>query len=114
MRWISRSPRVLLFDNFASKKECEYLMNVSKQRLMQKSTIENHKLSKLRKAEQTWFPRGDTLPLWAEEYKGEPVSMIDTLEKRIADATFIPQVCVGIDCTLIGVLSLIHTCVCWY
>lgn len=78
---ISWQPRASVFHNFLSKDECDYLINLAKPH-MQKSTVVDEKTgkskdSRVRTSSGTFLPRGRD-------------KTIRTIEKRIADFTFIP------------------------
>ncbi|XP_022950101.1 probable prolyl 4-hydroxylase 10 [Cucurbita moschata] len=83
-RWaevISWEPRAFVYHNFLTKEECEYLISHAKPH-MQKSTVVDSetgksKDSRVRTSSGTFLPRG-----------GDKI--ISTIEKRIADFTFIP------------------------
>lgn len=78
---ISWEPRAVIYHNFLSKEECEYLINLAKPQ-MQKSTVVDSatgksKDSRVRTSSGTFLARGRD-------------KTIRDIEKRIADFTFIP------------------------
>ncbi|KAI5684023.1 hypothetical protein M9H77_05251 [Catharanthus roseus] len=78
---ISWEPRAVIYHNFLSKEECEYLINLAKPN-MQKSTVVDSatgksKDSRVRTSSGTFLARGRD-------------KTIREIEKRIADFTFIP------------------------
>ncbi|KAK3037127.1 hypothetical protein RJ639_031014 [Escallonia herrerae] len=83
-RWvevISWEPRAVVYHNFLSQDECNYLINLAKPQ-MQKSTVVDSATgkstdSRVRTSSGTFLPRGRD-------------KIIQKIEKRIADFTFIP------------------------
>jgi prolyl 4-hydroxylase len=83
-RWvevISWEPRAFVYHNFLTKEECEYLINLAKPN-MKKSTVVDSETgksrdSRVRTSSGTFLARGRD-------------KTIRTIEKRIADFTFIP------------------------
>lgn len=78
---ISWEPRAVIYHNFLSKDECEYLINLAKPH-MEKSTVVDSATgkstdSRVRTSSGTFLTRGRD-------------KIIRTIEKRIADFTFIP------------------------
>nr|XP_043633448.1 probable prolyl 4-hydroxylase 10 [Erigeron canadensis] len=79
---ISWEPRVVIYHNFLSKKECEYLINVAKPH-MRRSTITD--LVTRETYEDTWFSPCSLTML----DRGQDET-IRAIEKKIADFTFLP------------------------
>ncbi|KAM3238866.1 putative prolyl 4-hydroxylase 10 [Capsicum annuum] len=78
---ISWEPRAVVYHNFLSKEECEYLINLGKPH-MKKSTVVDSATgkstdSRVRTSSGTFLHRGQD-------------KVVKTIEKRIADFTFIP------------------------
>ncbi|KAM7516092.1 hypothetical protein LguiA_005675 [Lonicera macranthoides] len=78
---ISWEPRAVIYHNFLSKDECEYLINLGKPH-MKKSTVVDTKTgrstdSRVRTSSGMFLKRGRD-------------KVVQTIEKRIADFTFIP------------------------
>ncbi|KAH6797043.1 2-oxoglutarate and oxygenase superfamily protein [Perilla frutescens var. hirtella] len=78
---ISWEPRAFVFHNFLSKEECEYLISIAEPR-MEKSTVVDSetgqsKDSRVRTSSGTFLARGRD-------------KIVQRIEKRIADFTFIP------------------------
>ncbi|XP_015068088.1 probable prolyl 4-hydroxylase 10 [Solanum pennellii] len=78
---ISWEPRAVVYHNFLSKEECEYLINLGKPH-MKKSTVVDSATgkstdSRVRTSSGTFLSRGQD-------------KVVRTIEKRIADFTFIP------------------------
>ncbi|XP_009801759.1 probable prolyl 4-hydroxylase 10 [Nicotiana sylvestris] len=78
---ISWEPRAVVYHNFLSKDECEYLINLGKPH-MKKSTVVDSATgkstdSRVRTSSGTFLSRGQD-------------KVVRTIEKRIADFTFIP------------------------
>ncbi|GLT39298.1 hypothetical protein SLA2020_134960 [Shorea laevis] len=78
---ISWEPRAVIYHNFLSKEECEYLINLAKPH-MHKSTVVDSQTgksqdSRVRTSSGTFLPRGRD-------------KIIQNIEKKIADFTFIP------------------------
>nr|XP_043634509.1 probable prolyl 4-hydroxylase 10 [Erigeron canadensis] len=78
---ISWEPRAVIYHNFLSKEECEYLINLAKPH-MEKSTIVDSvtgksKDSRVRTSSGTFLKRGQD-------------ETVRAIEKRIADFTFLP------------------------
>lgn len=78
---LSWEPRVFIYHNFLSKKECEHLISLAKP-YMAKSTVVDSvtgesKDSRVRTSSGTFLRRGQDI-------------IISNIEKRIADFTFIP------------------------
>ncbi|XVE87488.1 hypothetical protein DITRI_Ditri18aG0121400 [Diplodiscus trichospermus] len=83
-RWvevISWEPRAFIYHNFLSKAECEYLIELAKPHMEKSSVVDNEtgkrKDSRVRTSSGTFLARGRD-------------KTIRTIEKRIADFTFIP------------------------
>ncbi|KAM7258001.1 hypothetical protein ACFE04_013742 [Oxalis oulophora] len=78
---ISWEPRAVVYHNFLTKEECEYLINLAKPH-MQKSTVVDSatgksKDSRVRTSSGTFLPRGLD-------------DVVRNIEKKIADFSFIP------------------------
>ncbi|KAL8549919.1 hypothetical protein ACS0TY_008669 [Phlomoides rotata] len=78
---ISWEPRASVYHNFLSKEECEYLISIA-QPHMEKSTVVDSETgksrdSRVRTSSGTFLPRGRD-------------KIVQRIEKRIADFTFIP------------------------
>lgn len=78
---ISWEPRAFVYHNFLSKAECEHLMNLAKPHMKKSTVVDNatgkSKDSRVRTSSGTFLSRG-----------GDKI--IQNIEKRIADLTFIP------------------------
>ncbi|GMN28888.1 hypothetical protein TIFTF001_002204 [Ficus carica] len=83
-RWvevISWEPRAFVYHNFLTKEECEYLVNLAKPHMKKSTVVDSEtgksKDSRVRTSSGTFLARGRD-------------KVIRTIEKRIADFTFIP------------------------
>lgn len=78
---LSWEPRASLYHNFLSKEECEYLINLAKPHMKKSSVVDSKtgqsKDSRVRTSSGMFLRRGQD-------------KIIRTIEKRIADFTFIP------------------------
>lgn len=78
---ISWEPRAVIYHNFLSKEECEYLINLAKPHMKKSTVVDSEtgksKDSRVRTSSGTFLPRGRD-------------KTIREIEKRIADFTFIP------------------------
>ncbi|WOL07200.1 putative prolyl 4-hydroxylase 3 [Canna indica] len=78
---ISWEPRAFLYHNFLSKKECEYLIELAKPHMAKSTVVDSatgqSKDSRVRTSSGMFLRRGQD-------------KIIRTIEKRIADYTFIP------------------------
>ncbi|EXC35294.1 Prolyl 4-hydroxylase subunit alpha-1 [Morus notabilis] len=83
-RWvevISWEPRAFIYHNFLTKEECEYLINLAMPNMKKSTVVDSEtgksKDSRVRTSSGTFLARGRD-------------KVIRTIEKRIADFTFIP------------------------
>lgn len=78
---LSWEPRAILYHNFLSKEECEYLINLAKPHMAKSTVVDSatgkSKDSRVRTSSGTFLNRGQD-------------KIIRNIEKRIADFTFIP------------------------
>ncbi|XP_076936438.1 putative prolyl 4-hydroxylase 10 isoform X2 [Bidens hawaiensis] len=78
---ISWEPRAVIYHNFLSKEECEYLINMAKPHMVKSTVVDSDtgksKDSRVRTSSGTFLARGRD-------------KTIRTIEKRIADFTFLP------------------------
>ncbi|CAN4109802.1 unnamed protein product [Withania somnifera] len=78
---ISWEPRAVVYHNFLSKEECEYLINLGKPHMKKSSVVDSatgkSTDSRVRTSSGTFLDRGQD-------------KVVRTIEKRIADFTFIP------------------------
>ncbi|CAL5197445.1 unnamed protein product [Lathyrus oleraceus] len=83
-RWveiISWEPRAFLYHNFLTKEECEHIINIAKPHMKRSTVVDNETgkgfNSSIRTSSGTFLPRGHD-------------KIVEKIEKRIADFTFIP------------------------
>lgn len=78
---LSWEPRAFVYHNFLSKEECEYLISLAKPHMVKSTVVDSEtgksKDSRVRTSSGTFLRRGRD-------------KIIKTIEKRIADYTFIP------------------------
>lgn len=78
---LSWEPRAILYHNFLGKEECEYLINLAKPHMAKSTVVDSatgkSKDSRVRTSSGTFLNRGQD-------------KIIRSIEKRIADFTFIP------------------------
>ncbi|XP_023003922.1 probable prolyl 4-hydroxylase 10 [Cucurbita maxima] len=78
---ISWEPRAFVYHNFLTKEECEYLISLAKPHMQKSSVVDSEtgksKDSRVRTSSGTFLPRGRD-------------KIIRTIEKRIADFSFVP------------------------
>ncbi|KAF5790939.1 putative procollagen-proline 4-dioxygenase [Helianthus annuus] len=78
---ISWEPRAVIYHNFLSQEECEYLINMAKPHMVKSTVVDSDtgksKDSRVRTSSGTFLARGRD-------------KTVRTIEKRIADFTFLP------------------------
>ena len=88
--WVSRRPRICVFDGFLDASECAALRELTASR-MQPTLVDEGHVDPMRTSNGCWVPRGDMHRAWNGSGSSQRNRLLmRSIEERIADASGVP------------------------